>query len=154
MDEWESWKAGEAAAYLRVVRKSLLEQQRLIDEIEVERSLMPGIDYSRERVKSSPRHDSLERSVIKLEELEVRHAEQLEECVELRAEAVAAIDRLEDVRYKTMLTLYYVDGHSWETVAEKARYNVQYCKDLRAEALPLFWEVMPRSAKTRIPRAD
>lgn len=33
-------------------------------------------------------------------------------------------------------------------------YSTVWCKQLRMEALPAFWDVMPVRAKTAIPRAD
>ena len=162
MSEFDSWKAQEAAAYLNRVRKTLLDIQRLQDEIDVQYSLLPpGLDYTRDRVKTPLRPDGVERAVMRIFDLIETYASELSECVEQRLMAVRAIDKLEDVRYKAVLTMYYVNGHSWEEIGTKPdgrpgllSYSVQYCKELRAEALPLFWDVMPNEEKTRIPRAD
>lgn len=155
MSEFDSWKATEAAAYLDRVRKSSLDVRRIQDEIEVQRSLIPsGTDYSRERVKSSPRPDSLELAALRVLDLIEQYCTELAEYVEMQREAHESIKLMEDARYRAILTLYYIDGHSWETVGKMLHYETQTVKNMRGDALPLFWDVMPKEAKTNIPRSD
>ena len=155
MSEFDSWKAEEAASYLNRVRRSSLDVRRIQDEIEVQRSLIPSsTDFTREKIKASPKPDSLELAALKVLDLIEEFATELAEYVELQREAAESIKRLHDARYRAVLALYYLDGHSWETVGDKLGYETQTVKNLRGEALPLFWEVMPKEEKTSIPRAD
>lgn len=164
--EYDEWKASEAAAYLDMVRRSLLDVRRIQDAIEVQRSILPaGIDYSREKVASSPRKDALESAALDMLDLIDAYCAELSAYVELQRDAKEAVCKLEDERHRSVLTLYYLDGHSWETIGTTTGmdgrkrkglipYSVAYCKELRADALPLFWDVMPRGAKTMLPRSD
>lgn len=154
MTEYESWKAMEAAEYLNAVRRSCLDVKRLQDEIEMQRSLLPpGMDTA-ERVKSSPSPDKLELAALRIIEMVEQYTTELMEWVEMQRDAHEAVRKLEDARYRAVLTLYYLDGHSWETVGDRIGYEWNYCRELRTQALPLFWEAMPRHAKTNVPRAD
>lgn len=155
MTEFESWKAAEAAAYLKGVRQSSLDVRRLQDEIDVQRSLLPsGMDVSRAKVRTSPQPDALELAAIRVIEMVEQYVTELAGYVEMQRDAHDAVRRMGDARHRAVLTLYYIDGHSWETVGEKLGYSVDWCKELRAQALPLFWDVMPRHGKTMVPRAD
>lgn len=154
MSEFESWKAMEAAEYLNRVRRSCIDIKRLQDEVETQRSLlMPGTDYGM-KVQSSTHHDRMEQSAIRIMEMEEQYTSELFEWIDLQREAHEAIRKMADSRHRAVLTLYYLDGHSWETVGDRIGYEWNYCRELRTQALPLFWEVMPKDAKTMLPRAD
>lgn len=154
MTEFDNWKAREAADYLNRVRKVSLDLRSIQDEIEVQRSLLPSLDYSRDKIKKSPNPDSLELAALRVIDLIERYCVEQAEYVEMQAEAHEAVKRLEDARHRAVLTLYYITGHSWETVGEKLGYAPNYCQQLRQDALPLFWNVMPKHARTNLPRAD
>lgn len=153
-DEFESWKAQEASAYLNKVRRSSLDVRRIQDEIEVQRSILPSLDYTREKIKKSPKPDALEIAALNLMELIEEYCTELSEYIDLQHEAHEAIQQMKDARHRAVLTLYYVNGHSWETVGKILHYETQTVKNYRGEALPYFWEVMPKSERTMIPRAD
>lgn len=154
MSEFESWKAMEAAEYLNRVRRSCIDIKRLQDEVETQRSLlMPGTDYGM-KVQSSVHHDRMEQAAIRIMEMEEQYTSELFEWIDLQREAHDAVKKMADSRHRAVLTLYYLDGHSWETVADRIGYEWNYCRELRTQALPLFWDVMPKDAKTMLPRAD
>lgn len=152
--EFDTWKAQEAAAYLNRVRRSSLDVRRIQDEIEVQRSLLPSGDLTREKVRSSPNPDALELAALAVLDLIEQYVTELAEYVELQREAHEAVKQLADARHRAVLTLYYIDGHSWEMVGRMLHYSSEHAKRLRTEALPLFWNVMPRHARTMLPRAD
>lgn len=154
MSEFDSWKAQEASAYLNRVRRSSLDVRRIQDEIEVQRSILPSLDYTRDKIRKSPKPDALEVAALNVLDLIEQFTTELAEYAELQFEAYQAIKQMEDARHRAVLALYYLDGHSWETVGEKLGYSTIWAKQLRAEALPLFWEVMPKTDKTQIPRVD
>lgn len=154
MTEFDNWKAQEAADYLNRVRRVSLLLRSIQDEIEVQRSLLPSLDYSRDKITKSPNPDSLELAALRVLDLIEQYCTELAEYVELQREAHDSIMRMEDARYRAVLTLYYINGHSWDSVGEKIGYDPDYCKRLRQDALPLFWDVMPNREKTMIPRAD
>lgn len=152
--EFDRWKAQEAAEYLNRVRASSLDLRRIQDEIEVKRSFLPSMDYTREKIRTSLRTDALEETAMRIFDLIDEFLVEQTEYIDLQLEAHAAIKRMRDARYRAVLTLYYLDGHSWETVGKMLNYETQTVKNLRGEALPHFWDVMPIAEKTQIPRAD
>lgn len=154
MGEMESWKAMEAADYLNRVRRSCIDIKRLQDEIETQRSLLlPGTNFG-ERIRSTPQPDRMEQAVGRIMEMEEQYTSELFEWIDLQREAHDAVRKMADSRHRAVLTLYYLDGHSWETVGDRIGYDWNYCRELRTQALPLFWDVMPKEAKTMLPRAD
>ena len=152
MSEFDAWKAQEAAAYLEGVRDTLMAARKVQDELDVMESLLPAMGGERVRHDSAP--DAMENAALRIIELRERYATELATYAAVREEAREAIGKLGDVRYEGVLTLYYLDGHAWRTVGVLMGYEEQTVRNLRGEALPLFWEVMPRNARTMVPRAD
>ena len=62
----------------------------------------------------------------------------------LKRLAQEAIDRVEDARYRELLELYYIDGFTWEQVAETMEYDVRHVTRLHGEAL----------LKVRVPKEE
>lgn len=156
MTEFDEWKAEQAAKWLRHIRELKHDIARLEDDIEVQRSLaLPsGIDYSRPNVATSPSRDAIPDAVARLEESIALYTTELVGYLDEKQQARECISRLGDARYRAVLSLYYVNGHSWTTVSDKVGYVVDYCMAIRNEALPYVYEVMPREYRTKIPRAD
>lgn len=154
--EYEEWKAEQAAAWLRHIRELKHDIARLEDDIEVQMSLaLPrGIDYSVPKVAASPNRDAIPDAVARLEEAVAGYCTELVGYLDEKEQARDCINRLDDPRHRAVLSLYYVNGHSWATVGEKVGYSEVHCKELRSEALPSVYEVMPREWRTMIPRAD
>lgn len=154
--EYDEWKAEQAVAWLRHIRELKHDIARLEDDIEVQMSLaLPrGIDYSVPKVAASPNRDAIPDAVARLEEAIAGYCTELVGYLDEKDQARDCISRLEDARYRAVLGMYYVNGHSWETVGEKVGYSEVHCKELRSEALPLVYEIMPREWRTMVPRAD
>lgn len=155
-DEYAEWKAEQAARWLRHVRELKHDISRLEDDIEVQRSLaLPsGIDYSRTKVSTSPSADAIPNAVIRLEESIACYMTELVGYLDEKQEARDCIAKLSDARYRAVLSLYYINGHSWDGVGEKLGYDRDWCMELRRQSLPLVYDVMPREWRTAIPRAD
>lgn len=154
-DEYAEWKAEQAARWLRHVRDLKHDISRLEDDIEVQRSLaLPsGIDYSRPVVASSPSADAIPNAVARLEDAIAEYATELVGYLDEKEQARACIGLLDDARHRAVLSLYYVNGHSWLTVSKTMHYEVSWCRRLRDEALPLMYEKMPRQWRTMVPPA-
>lgn len=71
----------------------------------------------------------------KLIELEKRINERIREMVCLKQAAMDAIDRIEDSRQREVLELYYIDGLTWERVAERMGFEVRQIYRLHGQAL-------------------
>ena len=65
-------------------------------------------------------------------------AGKFEELIEVKREIAEAILRLEDGRHRTLLTLYYICGKSWEEVAAEMHYQWRQTMRIRREAHEAF----------------
>lgn len=155
-DEYAEWKAEQAARWLRHIRDLKHDISRLEDDIEVQRSLaLPsGIDYSRPKVSTSPSADAIPNAIIRLEESIAEYMTELVGYLDEKREARDCIAKLSDARYRAVLGLYYINGHSWDGVGDKLGYDRDWCMELRRQSLPLVYDVMPMEWRTAIPRAD
>ena len=156
MTEFDEWKAEQAAKWLRHIRELKHDIARLEDDIEVQRSiaLPSGIDYSRPSVQTSPSQDAIPNAVIRLEESIAQYTTELVGYLDEKQQARECISRLGDARYRAVLSLYYINGHSWDGVSDKMGYDRDWCMELRRQSLPLVYDVMPREWRIPIPRAD
>lgn len=59
----------------------------------------------------------------------------IKRLIQLKRELWDAIDAVEDMRYRTVLELYYRAGYTWEQVAEKMHYDLRYVYRLHGRAL-------------------
>ena len=154
-DEYAEWKAEQAARWLRHVRELKHDISRLEDDIEVQRSLaLPsGIDYSRTKVSTSPSADAIPNAVARLDDAIAQYTTELVGYLDERDEARACIGMLGDARHRAVLSLYYVNGHSWPTVSNIMHYEISWCMRIRDDALPLMYEHLPAQWRPKIPTA-
>ena len=71
----------------------------------------------------------------RLIELEQAVNARVREMCRIKRQAIAAIDAVEDARYRELLELYYIDGKTWEQVAEAMNYSVRNVTMLHGKAL-------------------
>lgn len=154
-EEYTEWKAEQALAWLRYIRRERLAAVAIQDEIETLRSLaLRAQDTTSQRVSTSPAVDAVAKAAYELIELTDEYAAQLAALQDIQMDAHLRLMGLEDRRYVAVLVPYYIGGHTWEEVGEIAHYEPKTCERLRTEALPYVWEVMPADHRDPIPRAD
>ena len=155
-DEFAEWKAEQAAKWLRHIRELKHTIARIEDEIEVQRSLMlpGGIDYQRPVVSASPSADAIPNAVARLDEMVGEYMTELAGYVDEVGDARRCVSMLSDGRHRNVVTYYYLLGYPWIVVGDKMGYAPDWCRQLRDDALPLVYDVMPREWKQPIPRAD
>ena len=68
-------------------------------------------------------------------ELERRMQAQIAEMCRQKQVAIEAIDRVEEARLREVLELYYLDGYTWEQVAERMGLSDRHVKRLHGIAL-------------------
>lgn len=156
MDEFARWKAEQAAAWLDHVRGLALSVEGMRDRVELLRSLaLPaGIDYSKPVVSTSPSADQIPNAVIKLQEAIADYCTELSAYVDESRDAKLRLASIGDWRYREAVTRYYVDGMSWREVGDRMGYVPDWCRQLRDEALPIVYDVMPNEWRVMVPRAD
>lgn len=92
-----------------------------------------GIDYGRERVKSSGSKSRVEDMICKALGLQ----EQLEKDIKLRRSIIDALNRLSDVHIDGYSVLYeiFILGHSYKEIAVKNEKSLSWVRDNRASGL-------------------
>lgn len=154
-DEYSAWKSEYALEWLRYIRREQLTAVAMQDEMETLSSMvLRAQDTTSQRVSTSPDRDAVAKAAYDLIELNDELASQLAALRDIRKDAHDRIMRLDDARYSTVLVLYYVDGNTWQQVADKAHYEVETVMRIRTEALPYVYDVMPNEWRQMIPRAD
>jgi HAMP domain-containing protein len=68
-------------------------------------------------------------------ELEKRVNSRIREMVRQKQAAMDAIDRVEEARLREVLELYYLDGYTWEQVAEQMDLSDRHVKRMHGIAL-------------------
>ena len=68
-------------------------------------------------------------------ELEQRYNEKIREMCRLKQAAQDAIDLVEEARLRELLELYYLDGYTWEQVAETMHLDLRWVYRLHGRAL-------------------
>ena len=153
--EYDKWKSEYALEWLRYIRREQLTAVAMQDEMETLSSMvLRAQDTTSQRVSTSPDMDAVAKAAYDLIELNDELAAQLAALRDIRRDAHDRIMRLDDARYSTVLVLYYVDGNTWQQVADKAHYEVETVMRIRTEALPYVYDVMPNEWRQMIPRAD
>ena len=71
----------------------------------------------------------------KLIELEQIVNARVREMCTVKRLAMEAIEAVEEMRYREVLELYYLDGFTWEKVAETMGYDVRHATRLHGKAL-------------------
>ena len=71
----------------------------------------------------------------KLIELERRVNERTRELVRWKLMAMDAIDLVDEARQREVLELYYIDGFTWEQVAQRMQLDVRWVYRLHGRAL-------------------
>jgi DNA-directed RNA polymerase specialized sigma subunit len=59
----------------------------------------------------------------------------IREMVKVKRLAMEAIEAVEEIRYREVLELYYLNGYTWEKVAEQMGYDVRHITRLHGKAL-------------------
>ena len=71
----------------------------------------------------------------RLIELEKMVNARVREMCRIKRLAMEAIESVDDMRYREVLELYYLDGFTWEQVAQQMGYDVRHITRLHGKAL-------------------
>ena len=95
-------------------------------EIETLReSLLPqSVDYTRVTVQTSP-SDHYAEIMAQIDQLEQRIRQQTTEAIKALEEITDTISKLSDFSHRALLINYYINGMTWEMVAESMGYDVR-----------------------------
>lgn len=132
-----------AKEYLSQIHKTdikigqrITELQQMYDRI----SILSGIDYSKDRVQSSP--ETGNKQIEALVDLENDIKRMVEKESELKHRIIGEIQQLENPLYVDILFRRYVDCQSFERIACDMNYAYNYVCTLHGEALKEFDKVL------------
>ena len=97
-----------------------------------------ALDYSKDRVQTSPSGDSLSNAVIKYLSLEEEIDRQIDQFVDLKNQIINQIQGLKDVNYVQVLFKRYVEYKKLEVIAVEMDYTYPYVRALHGYALQEF----------------
>ncbi|MCD8087118.1 MAG: hypothetical protein LUE22_00820 [Oscillospiraceae bacterium] len=78
---------------------------------------------------------SIEAAVTHVDELTRELSAQVEALLALRREVETAISAVEDARHRELLRCRYIDGQTWEQIAEAMAYDIRWIYKLHRSAL-------------------
>ena len=71
----------------------------------------------------------------KVMEIEAQITREIDQLHTIRQEIKEALDQLEDENLKLLMEYRYIDGMTWEQIAEKMDYSRQWVTSLHGRAL-------------------
>lgn len=98
-------------------------------------ALPGGIDYSRDKIQTSPTNDQMLNYVIKAEDLNRKLNNLKTESIDICNKIINTIESLDNVTYQTLLHRRYILLQTWEDIAESMSYSVQWVYLTHCEAL-------------------
>ena len=93
------------------------------------------VAYGRERVRASGAADHRMDVVARIVDAERELDEKIDHMISARAEIGEIIGRVMDERMRVLLELRYLNGHTWEQVAEEMNYTTRNIYNLHSAAL-------------------
>ena len=124
-------------------RYRMLELKRLREDI----SPIRGMTYDSARVMTSPKKSTqTELMIDRIVDLESEIIMEAELLHEKRRKIVAQIEAIDDIRYRELLLLRYVDGYSLRAIGVKMGYSYDWAKKAHGQALKEFIIVHKMSA--------
>jgi DNA-directed RNA polymerase specialized sigma24 family protein len=107
-----------------------------LDELHLLADSIPGTDFSKERVQTSPSNEAgFTKIILKIIELENTINDEIEKLLSLKLEIRTVINAVSDNEEKLLLKYKYLNFLSWEDVAEKMNVSIRTVYRIRASAL-------------------
>lgn len=134
----------QAKQYLKKIKRldSFVKvKQEELEELRTRAESIGSIDYSADRIQTSPNPDKLANSVIKLIMQEKKYAKAIQKLYEYKAEAEERIEAVPNEDYKLLLTLRYLRFKTFEEIAVEMDFTFQWVHELHKRALIRFEEL-------------
>ena len=117
-----------------MINAKLLERERI-------RALSEKVTVSQSEKVQCSSGGGFENVVIKIQELEDEINADVDKLVDLKREARGLIGKLEDERYKAVLSMRYISDMTFEMIAETMHYSLGTIHNLHARGLKEFDKV-------------
>lgn len=154
--EFVRYRANVAAEYLDRVRglgKRIKSLSFAINNLRLTASGVTGIDYSEDKIKTTPNDDRIPNTLTKMDEL-IEELTVKRGIYEKEIDAVIrAFNRMENQKSAAIIEMHYVADRTWRECAEELHYTKDGMMDARQNALSDFYDVMPQTQIEEIPEA-
>ena len=129
--------SNEAKEYLQQVRKAQLHISSLQEEIETMKELVVSIGSisQDEKVMSSVSQDKMADIICKIEDRVAELKTKMTEYIQLRAEIMATISKVDNDDYQQILYKRYCQMKKWEEIALDMSYTWRWVIKLHGRAL-------------------
>lgn len=150
------WRAGETNPVKRYLMEYLAMASRrdaLLRELEClrEATVRATGRLNPVRVSATPNHSGAEDAMLRVVDGEARLAQIIAHVSEALAMRLTLIERLADERHKTLLTLRYLNGRSWEQIGYDMHYERSQVFEIHSQALKEAQLAMQAFAEGRNP---
>jgi DNA-directed RNA polymerase specialized sigma subunit len=136
--------SNEAKEYLQQVRRAKIHIDSLQEEIETMKELAVSIGSMNqsEKVMSSVSQDKMADIICKIEDRMVELKDKVTEYIQLRAEVMATISKVDNDDYQQILYKRYCQMKKWEEIALEMSYTYQWVCKLHGRALEEIREIL------------
>ena len=135
-------KAKEYLQQIELLDEMIDEKQNEYDSMRILLSSPGGIDYSQEKVQTSPQ-DSMSKIVSRYIDLQAEINADIDYFADVKDKVINQIHGLRDIRYVKLLHKKYIKYKSLELIAVEMRYNYDYMRELHGYALQAFERKYP-----------
>lgn len=136
--------SNEAKEYLQQVRRAKIHIDSLQEEIETmkELAISIGAISQGEKVMSSVSQDKMADIICKIEDRMAELKDKVTEYIQLRAEVMATISKVDNDDYQQILYKRYCQMKKWEEIALEMSYTYQWVCKLHGRALEEIREIL------------
>ena len=122
---------------VRALREQILKNTTLASSVK-------AIRYDIDKIQSSPDGEHMTDLIAEIIAEEQKLHKEIAKLMVKEKEARDYLLKLKE-EHEIILTLHYLDGISWDDIAQKRNYNEKYIYDLRKKALDELTEVLTKS---------
>lgn len=127
----------EKKQFMKGYKKAVAKIKALDEELyNIQLNALPsGIDYSRDKVQTTPTSDQMVNYAISVERMEELLQKTRQQAVETCTEILHVIDTTDNDIYQTILHRRYILLQTWEEIAYSMNYSTQRIYELHVDAL-------------------
>lgn len=132
-----------AKEYLQEIKKmdiSIDQMQAEFDLLKKGRTYIGGMDYSADRVQTSPNGSGFTKLSDKLYDMQKEINEEIDRFNDMRHKRICQIQKLSKTEYVDILFRRYVQYQSFEVISADMGFSYNYVCNLHGEALKEFAE--------------
>ena len=139
-----------AKEYLRQIRRTEIcieQKKKEYNMLRNEQSYIQAIDYSREKVQTSPNGDGFVAVINRFEAIEREIVKEIHRFSELRKKIIQQIQQIDRPEYADILFRRYVEYRSFEEISSNIGYSYYRTCRMHGEALKEFEKIMAKDGK-------